>query len=180
MTASSHRSSRPGSHPVRRSRRALLAAAVVLLAPACGSTGGGAGAAGEPLPLVELTPIDGGDVVDLADIEGPAVINLWATWCVPCRTEIPDFEEVHRARGDEVRFVGINIGQAADEASPFLDEVGATYDQYLDPQGYAQTELGAVSLPTTVVVDADGTIVERRVGQMDQDDLDAAIDAALG
>ena len=67
-------------------------------------------------------------------------MNLWATWCVPCRKEIPDFEAVHQARGDAVRFVGVNVGEEPDQAAAFIAEVGATYDQYLDPQGYVSTE----------------------------------------
>lgn len=161
----------------RRAARSLLLAAVVVVGAACGSSDGGD--ASTTLPDVDVVPLAGGDPVSLADIAGPAVVNLWATWCVPCRREIPDFEEVHRARSDEVRFVGVNIGEDAEQAAEFLDEVGATYDQFLDPQGFAQTGLEAVALPVTIVIDADGEISTRRVGPMDQDDLDAAIDAAL-
>jgi cytochrome c biogenesis protein CcmG, thiol:disulfide interchange protein DsbE len=164
----------PVSRPVVRS---LLLAAVVLGAAACGSWAGDG--ASERLPAVDVVPLEGGDPISLSDIDGPAVVNLWATWCVPCRREIPDFEEVHRARSDEVRFVGINIGEDAEQAAAFLDEVDATYDQFLDPQGFAQTGLEAVSLPVTIVIDADGDVTTRQVGPMDQDDLDAAIDDAL-
>lgn len=157
-----------------RSATAMLAAALLLAA-----CGGGDGAAGS-LPDVEIVPLAGGEAVSLADIEGPAVVNLWATWCTPCRKEIPDFEAVHQARGDEVRFVGINIGEEADQAGEFLAEVGATYDQYLDPQGFVSTELEATNMPVTVVIDADGEISTRHLGAMDQAALDAAIDEALG
>lgn len=163
------------SRPVVRSL--LLAAVVMVGAAACGSSGGDG--ASERLPDVDVAPLEGGDPISLSDIDGPAVVNLWATWCVPCRREIPDFEEVHRARSDEVRFVGINIGEDGAQAAEFLDEVGATYDQFLDPQGFAQTGLEAVSLPVTIVIDADGDVTTRQVGPMDQDDLDAAIDDAL-
>lgn len=158
-------------------RRAGVVTVVVASLAACG--GGGDGGA-DALPDVEITPLAGGDPISLADIDGPAVVNLWATWCVPCRKEIPDFEAVHQARGDEVRFVGINIAEDAAKATEFLDEVGATYDQYLDPQGFVSTELEATNMPVTVVIDADGRISTRHLGAMDQDALDAAIDEALG
>lgn len=135
--------------------------------------------AGESLPDVELVPIDGGEAISLADIEGPAVVNLWATWCAPCRREIPDFEAVHRSRGDQVRFVGINIGEDVDDAVAFLDEVGASYDQFLDSAGFVVTELRTATMPVTLVLAADGTISTKHLGPMDQDDLDDAIDAAL-
>jgi len=110
-------------------------------------------------------PLAGGDAISLSDIGGPAVINLWATSCVPCRTEIPAFEAVHQARGDTIRFVGLNIGESAEQAAPFIEEVGATYDQYLDELGYATTALDASAMPTTIVVDADGNIATRHIGQ---------------
>jgi thiol-disulfide isomerase/thioredoxin len=157
-------------------RTAIACVAAVTVLAACGGADGVAGT----LPDVDITPLAGGDAISLADIDGPAVVNLWATWCTPCRKEIPDFEAVHLERGDAVRFIGINVGEEADQASEFLAEVGATYDQYLDPQGYVSTELEATNMPVTVVIDADGTISTRHLGAMDQDELDAAIDEALG
>jgi thiol-disulfide isomerase/thioredoxin len=135
--------------------------------------------AGDRLPDVDVVALVGGETISLADIDGPAVVNLWATWCAPCRREIPDFEAVHRARGDEVRFVGINIGEDADDAAAFIDEVDATYDQFLDSVGTVVTELRTATMPVTVVLAPDGTIATTHLGPMDQDDLDAAIDAAI-
>jgi cytochrome c biogenesis protein CcmG, thiol:disulfide interchange protein DsbE len=164
------------TRPRSRLHRVACLASIAGLLGACGGGDGGTAT----LPDVEITPLAGGAPVSLADIQGPAVVNLWATWCTPCRTEIPDFEAVHRERGDEVRFVGINIGEDADQAGEFLAEVGATYDQYLDLQGYVSTDLEAPNLPVTVVVDADGTIATRHLGAMDQDALEAAIDEVVG
>jgi thiol-disulfide isomerase/thioredoxin len=166
---------------VTRRLASVVVAALVLVA--CGSgdpdaTQQGAGSA-ERLPDVDIEPLAGGDAVSLADIEGPAVVNLWATWCAPCRAEIPDFEEVHRARDGEVRFVGINVGEDADRAAAFVAEVGATYDQFRDPQGYVVTELRTSAMPVTIVIDSAGDVVTRNLGPMDVDDLDAAIDQAL-
>ena len=166
---------------MERSRGGAYSAILVvasLVTSSCGG-GGGAGAVGDPLPAVSVTPLAGGDEIMLSEIDGPAVVNLWATWCAPCRKEIPDFEAVHTARGDSVRFIGINIGEEADQATKFLTDVGATYDQFLDEEGFVQTQLEATAMPTTVVIDASGAITTRHVGPMDQDALDEAIDAAL-
>lgn len=133
----------------------------------------------ERLPDVEIASLAGGETSNLADIDGPAVINLWATWCAPCRREIPDFEEVHRARGDAIRFVGVNVGEDADQAIAFLDELDVTYDQFLDPEGYVVTELEATAMPVTIVIDADGGITTRHLGPLDRDGLNTAIDEAL-
>lgn len=150
---------------------------------ACGSSGddtSGSDSSGDRLPDVEITELDGGATISLADIDGPAVVNLWATWCAPCRREIPDFEAVHQARGDEVRFVGVNVGEDPARAAEFLADVGATYDQYLDSEGYVVTELRTSTMPVTVVLGPDGVITTRHLGPMDQNDLNAAIDSALG
>ncbi len=151
----------------------FLAAALLTLA-ACG------GESGETLPDVDITGLTSGESSQLSDIEGPAVINLWATWCAPCRAEIPDFEEVHQIRNDEVRFVGINVGEDPSVAVAFIDEVGATYDQFADLDGEVSTELRATSMPVTVVIDADGNIITRHLGPLDQQGLNDAIDEAVG
>jgi len=165
---------------VIRRLRLLLAASIVLAS--CGGGGEASqpgGAAGERLPDVELVPLAGGAPIQLSDVAGPAVVNLWATWCAPCRAEIPDFENVHQARGDEVRFVGVNIGEDGDRAASFIDEVGATYDQFLDSEGFVVTELRTSTMPVTIVIDADGVIATRHLGPLDEDGLNDAIDEAL-
>ncbi|MFZ8996740.1 MAG: TlpA family protein disulfide reductase [Ilumatobacteraceae bacterium] len=145
---------------------------VVVAAVACGSD------SSSLLPDVDVETFDGA-VVSLTDVDGPAVVNLWATWCAPCRREIPDFEAVHRERGADVRFVGINIGDDVEDAAAFLDEIDVTYDQYRDPGGYVVTALGTSTMPVTLVVAPDGSIATTHLGPMDQDDLRRAIDAAL-
>ena len=157
-------------------RRATAAVAVCLAVVGVGCSGSDDESS---LPDVELVSLDGTETTSLADIEGPAVINLWATWCAPCRREIPAFEQVHQDRIDEVRFVGINVGEDPDVAAEFLTEVGATYDQYSDSEGFVVTELETTAMPVTIVIDADGEVTERRLGPMDEDDLDEAIDEAL-
>jgi thiol-disulfide isomerase/thioredoxin len=146
---------------------------------ACLALVGCSGGAASSLPDVEITALDGGEASNLSDIEGPAVINLWATWCAPCRREIPAFEEVHQERGDSIRFVGVNVGEDADQALRFLDDLDVTYDQFLDPEGYVVTELEATAMPVTIVIDADGAITTRHLGPLDQDGLNTAIDEAL-
>lgn len=175
-------------------RRVFVALAAVMLS-ACGGGGDRGGtSAGDPtptpagettepdgdvLPDVDLTDFATGETTSLADIDGPAVVNLWATWCAPCRAEIPDFEEVHQARGDEVRFVGINIGESSDRAQEFIAEVGATYDQFSDASGDVAVALRATSMPVTLVIDANDVISEKHFGPLDQDGLNEAIDEAL-
>lgn len=160
--------------------RAALVGVTLLLAACGGSSADDGGDEGERLPDVDITGLTTGEASNLNEIEGPAVVNLWATWCAPCRAEIPDFEEVHQERSDEVRFVGINVGEDPAVAAEFIDDVGATYDQYADLDGEVSTALRATSMPVTVVIDEDGIVTTRRLGPLDQDGLNQAIDDAVG
>jgi thiol-disulfide isomerase/thioredoxin len=150
--------------------------ATVLLA-ACGDDGGSESAGS--LPDLELPALDaGGPTLDVGALTGPAVVNLWATWCAPCRAELPAFQEVAAAR-DDVRFIGVNSTETGD-ARVFLDELGVTYEQYVDDRGELAEELGAAALPVTVVVDADGSIVTEHLGPMSVADLEHALRDVAG
>ena len=159
-----------------RVRIVTVVAAAALVLSACGS---GGGATGQSLPDLELPRLDGSGTLQLASVEGPAVVNLWATWCAPCRREMPEFEEVHLEREGQVRFIGVNIGDREDQALAFLDEVGVTFENYLDFDGALNAELETVTLPVTVVTDAEGRISVVHSGPMDVDDLNREIERAL-
>ena len=105
--------------------------AFTLPALVLGACGGSDDAEGR-LPDIEVETLRGGETFRLDELEGPAVVNLWATWCAPCKRELPEFEAVHRSVAGEVTFVGVNIGDDGDEAADYLDDLGITYDQYLD------------------------------------------------
>jgi thiol-disulfide isomerase/thioredoxin len=161
-------------------RWALIAVALVVPAAACGDGGGtdGDGASMPDLALPLLAADGSEESIELDELEGPAVVNLWATWCAPCRRELPDFQAVADRTEGEVRFLGVNIGDEADAAAAFLDDLGVTFPQVLDIDGELTAELGTASLPVTIVLDRDGSISTRHVGPMDQDDLEAAIEEA--
>ncbi|MFN8023813.1 MAG: TlpA disulfide reductase family protein [Acidimicrobiales bacterium] len=161
-----------------RSHRALTLVAALPLAvglAGCGSEGSDA----SRLPAIELTDVRSGATVDASSLDGPAIVNLWATWCGPCRREMPAFETVSGEITD-VRFVGVNQGDAGDAAKEFLDEVGVTFDQYLDPDGELTNALKVTGLPATFVLDADGDIVSVHSGALDEQgirDLAAELEA---
>ena len=144
----------------------------VVLSPACG----GSDDAGEHLPGIELTTLRGGETFSLDDLEGPAVVNLWATWCVPCKRELPAFQAVHESLAGAVTFVGVNIGDDGDEAADYLDDLGITYDQYLDVDAELTAALETATLPMTLILDADELIALRHIGPLDQDELIEALD----
>ncbi len=135
---------------------------------------GGDEADAQRVPALELSALDGGEPLDLAELRGPAVINLWATWCEPCRRELPAFQA---ASADHigVRFLGVDIGEDPRDARAFLDELGVTFEQYADEEGELSDRLGVAALPVTLVLDADGDIAERHLGPMSRAELDDAL-----
>lgn len=150
--------------------------AAMLVVAACS---GGNGASTRRLPDVELLALDaGGAPLDVGAVRGPAVVNLWATWCQPCREELPAFQEVAMAR-DEVRFIGVNTQETGD-AREFLDELGVTYEQYVDDRGELAEALGVAALPVTIVIDAEGAISTEHLGPMSVDDLEDALRDVTG
>ena len=153
---------------------------MVFFACSTGSSSSPGEADSERLPEISLPHLGDAEPLRLAEIDGPVVINLWATWCAPCRRELPDFEQVHQEIGDEVRFIGVNLGDRATDAARFINEVGVTFAQYLDEDGTLNERLGTATLPVTVITDDLGRISTIHSGPMDAEDLRLAIAAARG
>lgn len=169
----------------RRRSRALVAALVLAVGMAAGCgvdmTGDRAGAGDErsTLPAVELRALGGSAAIMSTDITGPAVVNLWATWCAPCRLELPAFQAVHADLGDRVRFIGVNQSEDPARAQAFLDEIGVTYEQLIDPDGDLLASLRVTGLPATVFLAQDGTWVLHS-GVLTEDYLRELIGETLG
>jgi thiol-disulfide isomerase/thioredoxin len=156
---------------------ALVVAAVALTATSC--SGGDATAGPDQLPDVAVIPLSGdGPPLELDELTGPAVVNLWATWCAPCRRELPAFQEVSAQR-PEVEFIGIDIGEDPAAARDFLDRLGVMFPQYVDRDARVTNALGVAALPVTFVVDADGRAATH-LGPMSTDELTRALDALEG
>ena len=158
-------------------RFTFAASLVVVVLTGCGDDGGDGGAALPDIMLGSLAP--GDPSLDLGELRGPAVINLWATWCAPCRRELPAFQHVSDQRAD-IRFIGVDIGEDEAKARTFIDELGVTFEQFVDASGELTDALGTASLPVTLVLAADGTVATEHLGPMTVDDLEAAIDGAGG
>jgi thiol-disulfide isomerase/thioredoxin len=150
----------------------------------CPAAGDGSAATGDKaLPDVTLDCLGGGDPVNLAGLTGtPTVINLWASWCKPCRTELPLLARAHDELGDEVRIIGIDFKDTAPgDAIELARSSGVTYPQLSDPDQETARSLGVVALPQTVFVDGQGTIVAtERKEFRSYADLTAAIERHLG
>jgi len=118
------------------------------------------------LPTVALVTLDE-QPASLISYKGrPTVVNLWATWCPPCRREMPVFEQA-QAEFPEVAIVMINQGESAQQARDFLESEGlALSDVLLDPWSRTMQEIGARVLPTTLFFDAQGQLVDSHVGEL--------------
>lgn len=112
--------------------------------------------------------VDFDDAADLLQAhEGqPLLINFFASWCAPCRAELPELAAAHAKYGGQVKFIGIDHQDFSEEAArQMLDENGISYDIVRDPAGTFLQDLGRLpTMPTTVFVDASGEIVSRHHG----------------
>jgi thiol-disulfide isomerase/thioredoxin len=120
-----------------------------------------------------ITPLEDneGNRLSSADLLGhPLIINVWNSTCAPCKRELPAFAAVHADLGDEIRFVGINNLDTPEVNESFATERGVRYELLRDvADGFAST-VGIATLPVTLFVDADGTIV-RQTGVLEEDEL---------
>jgi cytochrome c biogenesis protein CcmG/thiol:disulfide interchange protein DsbE len=155
-----------------------LVVSVALAASGCGAGAGGdyggqhpdyaKALAGSPPPLDalheqadQLLP-GGSEALDkrIAALHGyPAVVNVWASWCGPCRFEFPTLQKGAAAYGKRVAFIGVNSQDADDAATTFLEEAPVPYPSYTDGDGGIANELGARGLPATAFYDHQGKLV---------------------
>ncbi|MEX2195119.1 MAG: TlpA disulfide reductase family protein [Thermoleophilaceae bacterium] len=127
----------------------------------------------------ELEPAFADGSLALGELRGtPVVLNFWASWCPPCRTEAPLLEETWRDNRDDVLFLGLNMQDLTGEAREFLDEVGNSYPHVRDDDDGVARDWGATGLPETFFITPDGRIVGHVIGAVDADQLEEGIAAA--
>ncbi len=158
----------------------IAVAALLLLAATIGACGGGASAGsatgvnqGNLASDFTLETIDG-TKVSLSDYRGDVVlVNFWATWCPPCRAEIPDLEAAYQARqGDGFVVLGINVEEPREAVAPFAQAIGMSYPVLLDRGGQVMKMYRAPGLPMSLILDRDGVIQVRHVGFLTREQLE--------
>jgi cytochrome c biogenesis protein CcmG/thiol:disulfide interchange protein DsbE len=138
---------------------------------------------GEAVASMRLQYLDGSGSVSFDDLRGQVVVvNFWASWCVPCRTEhahLTAGQAAYRDRG--VQFVGVVFQDTVEAANLFLDQLGRGegYLYVVDPGSRAAVEFGVYGVPETFFVDAEGRIVDKIAGPVDFARLSAALDEIL-
>src|SRR4051794_33540906 len=112
----------------------------------------------------------------IGQLEGtPTVVNVWASWCVPCKKETPLLVKAAKTYADRVQFLGLDVKDARPSAQRFLRTYDVTYPSVYDPAGAVQRDLGFFGQPDTVFYDAGGKAVEKVPGPLDEPTLQAAL-----
>jgi len=156
-------------------RGCVLAALVALSLSACVPEDGGPPRPGEPARPYAATTLEG-DTVSLRSLEGKVVLlNLWATWCAPCRAEMPYLQELSEEfaeRGLEVVGISQDTGNAAEAISSFLDEADIHYTILHDPAMRGMELYRVLGLPATFLIDREGVLRWMRYGQIPEGDTE--------
>jgi thiol-disulfide isomerase/thioredoxin len=163
--------------PTRRALAALLAvpAALLMLLPAAPACAAGAEArVGDVLPDVVLTGLNGADRRLSAYRGKRLIINVWASWCGPCRQEMASLERLAWQPGEPpLTVIGISTDDYRDRALGWLQSSNATLSHFIDHQLQLETLLGASRIPLTVLVDERGRVVEKVYGAQEWDGAEA-------
>ncbi len=150
--------------------------------PDLSSLGGDAPAVDDPAPDFTVTPFDGAPfslAEHLATDGRPVVLNLWASWCAPCRAEMPAFDEA-AALNPDVVFIGVAVQDSEADAAAFAEEIGVSYLLAFDEGDVVVDAYPALGLPATFFIGTDGGIAERHFGPLTVESMQTEIDAAFG
>lgn len=134
----------------------------------------------------DFTVLDSnGKTVRLSEKFGkPIVINFWATWCPPCKQELPDFDKLGKEYGDRIVFMMINLTDGyrdtVDGTKRFVSDKGYTFPVYFDTESSGAGAYKVISIPQTTFIDADGNVYKTHIGAMSEETLRLYLDALLG
>ena len=122
-----------------------------------------------------------GNEINLSDFFGkPIIVNFWASWCGPCKMEMPDFDEAYQTYGNDISFLMVNMTDGSREtveiASSFIEESGYSFPVYYDTNYSAAITYSVSSLPTTYFIDADGNLIAHARGAINDATLQKGID----
>jgi peroxiredoxin len=136
-------------------------------------------ALGQPAPDFVLQDARSGALVSLSDFRGRIVVlNFWATWCPPCRAEMPEFQRTFEERGDNLVVLAVDFQETDEQVRAFLDEFGVTFPVVMDRDGKVRQHYGVLGLPGTFFIDREGIVRGQNYGPVFGDLLSDGIAAA--
>lgn len=125
-----------------------------------------------PAPDFELTDLSG-EQIQLSDYRGQTVLlNFWATWCGPCRLEMPAFQSRADQFSGELAILAVNNAENPTDVQSFVDELGLSFDILLDPNAEVQRLYQVRGYPTTFIIDPEGVIRAQKIGLLTEEELD--------
>lgn len=138
----------------------MVAALIGFLAWGMVNAGDGGIATGEPVPTATLPALPPGEEGSLADYRGEWVLlNVWASWCVPCREESPALDRFEKENRDRIAVLGVDTRDLTEDALAFMREYDITYDQLRDASGEYADDLETTGVPESFLVDPQGDLV---------------------
>ncbi|NES14734.1 MULTISPECIES: TlpA disulfide reductase family protein [Micromonospora] len=148
-----------GPAPATRAERpSPFADCATLTAAPASAAATPAGKPGDPLPELTLSCFTGGTPVALRDVKGPAVINVWASWCPPCRKELPAFQRLSERAAGRFQVIGVNSRDSRGGAQSIGEDFGVRFPMLVDQGDAFERALERNAFPLTVFVGADGRI----------------------
>jgi thiol-disulfide isomerase/thioredoxin len=130
---------------------------------------------------IELDCLDGDTGAQLGALKGPMILNVWGSWCGPCREEIPIFRSFYEKAKDKVSLVGIDVEESSiEDGRKFVEENGITWPNLYDPDGRSREYFG-LGVPVTWFIAADGSVAGKKIGAVkDENELITLTNKYLG
>jgi thiol-disulfide isomerase/thioredoxin len=170
LSPSTHRAARRGQAHRRLKLPAALVGLALVLAGCAQS-----GSADSSLPDLPSTTAEEFSAL-LATLDKPAVVNVWASWCLPCRAEAPLLARAHAQHGENIEFIGVDVQDSQAGAKGFLTEFDLDFDHFFDPDREVPNAYGGFGTPITLFFGPGGELVSLHNGVVDERTLALNID----
>ena len=127
-------------------------------------------------PDFTMLDMDGNEVTLASFFGKPIVLNFWASWCGPCKMEMPEIQKFYEKYGEEIHFLLVSVDESLDAAKSFISDSGYTFPVYFDTTSVGAYTYGASSIPLTFFIDAEGNLTAYYMGAMSESILQQGVD----